>query len=111
MSKPDCLFCDFENPDRHNLIEQNDLAYARWDNFPVSEGHAEIVPKRHIDSFFDLSQDELTAMYGLAKTTKGIIVAKYKPDARCFQSWYKRRRSSRTNNSSPTFTSNTKVRR
>lgn len=81
MPKPECLFCDFNNPEKHTIIGQNDLAYSRWDNFPVSDGHAEIVPKRHIDSFFDLSPDELTALYGLAKTTKGIIVAQYNPDA------------------------------
>ena len=81
MTKPDCLFCDFDNPERHTLITQNDLPCARWDNFPVSEGHAEVIPKRHVDSFFDLEEDELTAMHGLAKATKEIIVARFNPDA------------------------------
>jgi diadenosine tetraphosphate (Ap4A) HIT family hydrolase len=76
----DCLFCDFENPEKHKLIKQNDLAYARWDNHPVSDGHAEVVPKRHVDSFFDLQEDELSAIFGLAKITREIIVAKHKPD-------------------------------
>jgi len=81
MIKSDCLFCNFDNPDQHTLVAQNELAYARWDNFPVSEGHAEIVPKRHVDSFFDLEEGELTAMYGLAKVVREIIIAGFSPDA------------------------------
>jgi len=81
MSKPDCLFCDFDNPEQHRVITQNDLAYARWDNFPVSEGHTEVIPKRHVDSFFDLEVDELTAMHDLAKAAREIIVASFNPDA------------------------------
>ena len=81
MKNPDCLFCDFENPDRNTLIAQNDLAYARWDNIPVSDGHAEVIPKRHVESFFDLGDDEIAAMYELAKATREVIATKYKPDA------------------------------
>lgn len=81
MPKSYCLFCDFRNTENHSIIEQNNLAYTRWDNFPVSEGHAEIVPKRHVESFFELSNDELIAVYDLAKTTKEIIASKYHPDS------------------------------
>ncbi len=81
MNEAECLFCNYQNPKKHNLVGENDLAYARWDNSPLSEGHAEIVPKRHIDSFFDLTEDELTAVYDLAKKTKDEIMAKHKPDA------------------------------
>lgn len=81
MKTPDCLFCDFENPDRNTLITQNDLVYARWDNISVSDGHTEVMSKRHVESFFDLNDDEVTAMYALAKVARGIIVSKYKPDA------------------------------
>lgn len=81
MKNSDCLFCDFENPDRNTLVAQNDLAYARWDNIPVSDGHAEVIPKRHVESFFDLDDDEIAAMYELAKATREVIATKYKPDA------------------------------
>lgn len=76
-----CLFCDSGNKERHTLIQENDLAYARWDNFPVSDGHAEIIPKRHVASFFELSDDEMLAIYHLSQAVQDIIKQKYGPDA------------------------------
>ena len=76
-----CLFCDRDNKKEHTMIDENDLAYARWDNIPVAEGHAEIIPKRHLESFFDLTDDELLAIHHLAQDTRNIIIAKYHPDA------------------------------
>ena len=80
MTKPACLFCDFNDPERNTMIVETELAYARWDNFPVSNGHAEIVPKRHVESYFDLSGDELIAVYELSKQVKEIIDMQYHPD-------------------------------
>jgi len=81
MSTPECLFCDKDNPDKNTVIASNDLAYARWDNFPASDGHTEIVPIRHVESFFDLNDQEVLAIYALAKVAREIITAKYHPDA------------------------------
>ena len=75
-----CLFCDKENKDQHRIIAENELAYARWDNIPVSNGHAEVIPKRHVESFFDLKDDEVLALYRLAQQTKEVISEKYSPD-------------------------------
>lgn len=76
-----CLFCDRNNAKEHRTINENELAYARWDNVPISVGHAEIVPKRHVISFFELSEDEVLAMYALAKRTRAKIIEMYAPDA------------------------------
>jgi diadenosine tetraphosphate (Ap4A) HIT family hydrolase len=81
MRKPKCLFCDLTNPEQNTVIAETELAYARWDNFPASKGHAEVVPKRHVESYFDLTDDELLATYELTKQVKDIIDAKYHPDA------------------------------
>lgn len=81
MEKPECLFCDFGNSERNTVIAETELAYARWDNFPTSEGHAEIVPRRHVESYFDLTDDELLATYELLKQVKDIIDSQYHPDA------------------------------
>lgn len=75
-----CLFCDKDNS-KNRVILENDFCYSRWDNFPVSEGHAEIVPKKHIESFFDLTDNELLKINSLIRETKNLIQNKYKPDA------------------------------
>lgn len=76
-----CLFCDRDNKKEHSIIGENELAYARWDNIPVTRGHAEVIPKRHIESFFELTNDEVLAIHHLAQDIKNIIAAKYHPDA------------------------------
>jgi diadenosine tetraphosphate (Ap4A) HIT family hydrolase len=81
MTTPECLFCDRNNKAKHIIIAENEFAYSRRDNYPVSEGHAEVIPKRHVESFFDLQDDEVLAIYDLARETKDIIDAKYHPDA------------------------------
>ena len=75
-----CLFCDKNNSKKHVIIDENNLFYARWDNFPVSKGHAEIVPKKHITSFFDLSEDELKNFYILIKEVKKRIKDRFHPE-------------------------------
>lgn len=76
-----CVFCDYGNPQHNQIFEENELAYARWDKYPVSDGHAEVVPKRHVVSFFELTPDEVLAMYELAQKARETIAVCYSPDA------------------------------
>ena len=77
----DCFFCDKKNFNENTLIDENDVFYARWDDFPVSKWHAEIIAKKHIESFFDLSDSELLQFFDLLQKAKIIIQKKYFPDA------------------------------
>lgn len=76
-----CLFCDKNNSDKNTIIAENKFAYARWDNFPVSDGHVEVVPVRHVESYFDLTKDEVIAIHELSKEVRRLIRAKFHPDA------------------------------
>lgn len=62
-----CLFCEMEH-DRYIL--ENAYAYAIEDKFPVTEGHSLIIPKRHVEAYFDLSQEENNAIFELVKIRK-----------------------------------------
>ena len=75
-----CLFCDRADTEKHRIIVENELFYARWDNFPVTQGHAEIVPKRHIESFFELNAVELWHLYILILSVKVSIQETFHPD-------------------------------
>ena len=57
----------------------NDLAALILDAFPVSEGHCLIVPKRHVASLFDLTEDELLAMWGLISQAREMLDKRYSP--------------------------------
>ena len=68
-----CLFC---NTQKSGLAHENDLAYASFDTYPVSEYHCLVIPKRHIKDYFDLSNDELIACNELIKIVKKEITNK-----------------------------------
>ena len=68
-----CLFCDVK---KTGIVYENELAYASYDSYPVSEHHCLIIPKRHIKDYFELSNDELVACNDLIKIVKKEITNK-----------------------------------
>lgn len=64
-----CIFC---NPT--NIIINGEYAYSRWDGFPVSEGHCLIIPKRHVNSIFELTDNELKDLYTILKQTYDYLI-------------------------------------
>ena len=68
-----CLFCNIKES---GLAKENNLAYASYDSYPVSEGHCLIIPKRHVKDYFDLSNDEIIACNDLIKEIKNEIIEK-----------------------------------
>jgi ATP adenylyltransferase len=74
----DCPFCYLD--EKRELIVKSKLAYAIYDQFPVSDGHALIVSVRHCADYFELSEEEQTACWALVNDVKQIIQGKYSPD-------------------------------
>jgi len=68
-----CLFC---NVKENGYAYENNLAYASYDSYPVSEHHCLVIPKRHIKDYFDLSNDEIIACNDLIKLVKEEILSK-----------------------------------
>ena len=68
-----CLFC---NPKVSGVAHENDLAYASYDSYPVSEHHCLIIPKRHMRDYFELTNNELIACNNLIKIIKNEIFNK-----------------------------------
>jgi 4-amino-4-deoxychorismate lyase len=68
-----CLFC---NVKESGVAHENELAYASYDTYPVSDHHCLIIPKRHVDNYFELTNEELIACNDLIKLTKDEILDK-----------------------------------
>ncbi len=68
-----CLFCNIE---KSGCAHENELAYASYDSYPVTEHHCLIIPKRHIKDYFDLSNKELIACNDLIQIVKDEITKK-----------------------------------
>lgn len=74
----DCVFCNREALD---VVAENDLAFAFYDACPVSEGHLLVIPKRHVENYFDASAEEHYAIRELIFQLKEFLDQKYNPDA------------------------------
>ncbi len=70
----------FLNPDPADEVLRNELCYARWDLYPVTEGHLLVVPYRQFASYFDATDSERGALWALVDEAKRYLDARYRPD-------------------------------
>ncbi len=70
----------FLERDRKSWIAHNALAFAIWDGFPVSKGHALVITKRVVETWFDATADERLALMALVDEVKGLIDEANAPD-------------------------------
>ena len=62
------------------LIVETATTFAFYDKFPVSPGHALIVPKRLVSTYFELTLKEQMASWIVANKVKDILQKKFNPD-------------------------------
>ena len=70
--------CPFCNLKREKIME-SEMSFAIYDGFPVNEGHALIIPKRHAANYFDLTSEEQTDCFLLLNKVKDIVQRKNNP--------------------------------
>ncbi|MBP8820297.1 MAG: HIT family protein [Syntrophomonadaceae bacterium] len=70
-----CIFCNQEE-----IVLENELAWARYDKYPVSPGHMLIITKRHVAEFFDTTIEERRALNNLLEEAKKMLHREYSPD-------------------------------
>jgi len=76
VRKAPCPFCTPEG-----VVSSNALAHVRYDRYPVTPGHALIIPNRHFTDYFDATEAELAALHALTLEMKARLEAEYHPDA------------------------------
>lgn len=70
MPETPCIFCNIFG---ERVVMENDSAYAIYDAYPVTPFHALVIPKRHVRSFFELSEIEVSACRNLLHSMKSLI--------------------------------------
>ncbi len=73
---PVCPFCTLP-PER--VVIANSLGVAIRDAFPISPGHTLIIPRRHIGSFFDITEQEHAALFALLNEAKRELDKEFNP--------------------------------
>lgn len=74
--KEGCVFCDTRIKNQNRIFAENSLAYAIRDDFPVTECHTLIIPKRHASDYFDLVPAEIASINHLLKAVKSDLTQK-----------------------------------
>jgi diadenosine tetraphosphate (Ap4A) HIT family hydrolase/HKD family nuclease len=73
----DCPFCNVA-PDR--VFHDGPRVIGLWDAYPVSPGHALLVTKRHVASWFDATRDEHADLVEAIDIAKVAIAETHAPD-------------------------------
>lgn len=68
-----CKYCDESYQKSNRIILENKLFFANYDSHPVSPGHVKLIPRRHVRSLCELSDQELIAMRDLMIKVKEVI--------------------------------------
>lgn len=73
----DCILCEHNRP----LLAQTERSFACFDAFPVSKGHALIVPRRHVETIWGLTTDEYMDAFDLIRQVKDLLQEEFEPHA------------------------------
>ena len=74
MNSPaNCPFCELS---RDRIVASNEHALAFRDGFPVTEFHTLVIPRKHIETYFDLSAAERHSIHGLLELCHSEIMAR-----------------------------------
>lgn len=69
----DCRYCRSTA-----ILTENSHWYAKC--VPFNDGYTLIIPKRHVESYFDLEYDEVETLDSMLTDVKHIIDRLFKPD-------------------------------
>ena len=77
MSDVPCPFCA---PEAERIFHAGPNTFALWDAYPVSPGHALLVPKRHVVSWFEATPKEQMELLAGVDIAQQVIKREHHPD-------------------------------
>jgi diadenosine tetraphosphate (Ap4A) HIT family hydrolase len=57
----DCKYCDEKYQKSERTVLENESWFANFDGHPVNPGHMKIIPKRHVNSVSELTDQEMVS--------------------------------------------------
>lgn len=76
-SDAQCPFCEVS---LERVFHSSDLILGVWDGFPVSPGHALLVPRRHVATWFDATPEERGELADAIEAARAAILEHHRPD-------------------------------
>ncbi len=72
---PNDVFCS--SSIKAGIFFETENTFAVYNIAPVVPGHSLIIPKRHVEKFEDLSDEELTGMHAISKNILPVLLDLY----------------------------------
>ena len=73
----DCPFC---HPGADRVFHEGLHVLGLWDGFPLSPGHALVVPRRHVADWTETSPDERRELLEAIDVVRSTILDNHRPD-------------------------------
>ncbi len=81
LSNDDCIFCKIiEKEIPSKILYENNETIAFLDNFPISQGHTIVIPKKHYTNLEDIPINILYEIMGTVKNVSNLIYKNLKND-------------------------------
>ena len=77
-NKDRCPFCEFIRT--QEPVAQRGTFFAKQDAYPVSPGHTLLIPRRHVETFFELDKQEREDFFSLLLEMHDVLQNQYEPD-------------------------------
>ncbi len=65
--------CPFCVPHENDAGFSTENIFARYDENPVAPGHMLLIPIRHVESWFDLTEDEVRHLHALSRLVSAMV--------------------------------------
>ena len=72
----DCIFCHLDR----SILAETKLSCTVPDSYPVSKGHSLVVPKRHVASIWEMTEEEYTDAFALVRHVKELLQEQFRPE-------------------------------
>ena len=74
MSSTNYSFCSFCTLPASRIWFEGETCIVTKDAFPITNGHTLVLPKRHVQSLFELEENELHEIYKLLKKARNTLI-------------------------------------
>jgi histidine triad (HIT) family protein len=77
----DCVFCNIvAGKEKAYIIDESDLSIVILDINPLQKGHCLAIPKRHIQFWYQMNDEEISDLYRLSARVARRLMKLYKAD-------------------------------
>lgn len=75
-----CIFCQIiEGSIPSAKIYEDEHVYAFMDIMPVTKGHVLLIPKKHVENIYNLTEDDAANLFKVAPKIASVLKDEFKP--------------------------------